>query len=336
MSNLQFHCDSCKVTIPSSNPRVHCLGCADYDLCSNCYLGERFTQGHQVGHQTSVFKLSGGAGQQPVPASINYSASPPVQSMPAPHSPPPTGYHPNTQGPPPQYLSTSSPYETGLTLPPAPNAPTGWQPFFHPDGCPTPLFVEVINVIFTYLDPHRTGNLVPETFSRLLDDMGYLAHENAWRNGLQASFNASKESMADQTLKKAFDLFSINHILLRRAPAPKSSSSGLSSFKRALRNALAPSGSSMPCITRNGLLEVSRIGLLGDPSKGWGNFSRMLRKYNLPQYRGWGDLPRSVLPDMPDAAMLQRIAGVEAFMQRKANEQLDALQMSVLMLALIR
>ncbi|KAF9484866.1 hypothetical protein BDN70DRAFT_871833 [Pholiota conissans] len=86
----------------------------------------------------------------------------------------------------------------------------------------------------------------------------------------------------------------------------------------------------MPCITRNGLVEISRIELLSDPSKEWGNFSRMLRKYNLPQYRGWGDLPRSVLPAMPDAAMLQRVAGVAAFAQRKANEQLDALQMSAM------
>lgn len=80
----------------------------------------------------------------------------------------------------------------------------------------------------------------------------------------------------------------------------------------------------MPCITRNGLIEIERVEMLSDPSKEWGNMSRLLRKYNLPQYRGWGDLPRSVVPAVADAAMLQRVASVAAFAKQKADQEIDA------------
>ena len=80
----------------------------------------------------------------------------------------------------------------------------------------------------------------------------------------------------------------------------------------------------MPAITRSGFIEFMRIEALSDPSREWGNFSRLLKKYNLPRYRGWGDLPRSVLPEVPDASMLARVASVAAFAQQKGQQELDA------------
>ena len=139
--------------------------------------------------------------------------------------------------------------------------------------------------------------------------------------------------MADKSLKNAYDLFSIEHVLLQRIQAPHVDPTGLTStIQRVLGAAYQPSMTMtsfsqpgpMPCITRDGLVELCRIEMLSDPSKQWGDFSRMLRKYNLPQYIGWGDLPRSVLPDVPDAAMLQRVAGISEFSKHKANEILDA------------
>jgi hypothetical protein len=152
------------------------------------------------------------------------------------------------------------------------------------------------------------------------------------KQGLQATFNASKETNADKSLKNAFDLFSIDHVLLQRVQAPHVDPTGLTSqFQRVLGSAFTPAmmGAStdvgpMPCITRNGLIELERIEMLSDPSKVWGNMSRLLRKYNLPQYRGWGDLPRGVIPAVADAAMLQRVASVAAFAKQKANQELDA------------
>lgn len=187
MSHLQYNCDSCGLSILPTNPRVHCLVCADYDLCANCALGERFTQGHLGGHQTSIFKQCGGGGQNPMPAAINYAAAPaPPQSPPGFSQPPPPVYQSHPQAPPPPVPArqpNSPSYGPGPTSPPPPaNAMTGWQPFFYPDSAPTPLFVQLMNDIFSYLDPRNTGNLVPETFSRLLDDMGYQTHENACKS----------------------------------------------------------------------------------------------------------------------------------------------------------
>ncbi|KAF9484867.1 hypothetical protein BDN70DRAFT_871837 [Pholiota conissans] len=341
MSDLQYNCDSCRLGIVPTNPRIHCLVCADYDLCANCAIAERFTQGHQAGHQASVFKQSGGGGQHPVPsANTIVYATPP---LPPARSPPPPGYQANSRGPPPPLpprlpssltASRPGPASPPPTTPAASNnanASTGWQPFFYPDSAPTPFFVQIINDIFTYLDPSNTGNLLPETFSRFLDDMGFQTHENSWKQGLIATFNASKETMADKSLKIVYDLFSIEHVLLQRVQAPHVDPTGVTSLVQGVLGvAYNPSMTSvsqpgpMPCITRNGLVELCRINMLSDPSKQWGNFSRMLRKYNLPQYIGWGDLPRSVLPDVPDAAMLQRVAGISEFSKHKANEILDA------------
>lgn len=44
---------------------------------------------------------------------------------------------------------------------------------------PTPVFVTLLNDIFTHLDPSNMAYLTPEVFSRFEDDMGYLPHENA-------------------------------------------------------------------------------------------------------------------------------------------------------------
>lgn len=157
------------------------------------------------------------------------------------------------------------------------------------------------------------------------------------KSALQETFALSKETMADKALKNVYDLFSIEHVLLQRMQAPHVDKTGVTSaFQRVLGSAFKSSmmndpsmphstvAGPMPAVTRNGFIEIMRIEALADPSKEWGNFSRLLKKYNLPRYRGWGDLPRSVLPEVPDAAMLQRIAGVSAYSQRKGEEQLAA------------
>ena len=168
MAPLQFNCDSCRQSIVPTNPRVHCLVCADYDLCANCALGERFTTGHVAGHSTQVFKQSGGNGQQAIPAST------PVQA--APNTPPgnPGGIARPSVVPPPLPSRPSNPQPSN-----SPGSGSAWQPWFHPDSSPTDAYTTLMNDIFTYLDPTNVGNLVPETLSGFLDDMGYLAHDNA-------------------------------------------------------------------------------------------------------------------------------------------------------------
>ncbi|KAJ7488414.1 hypothetical protein FB451DRAFT_736672 [Mycena latifolia] len=70
MALTYFSCDGCECSIPATDPRVHCLDCADYDLCANCAVGERFTGTHGAGHQTRVFKMSGGGKQGMVASAV--------------------------------------------------------------------------------------------------------------------------------------------------------------------------------------------------------------------------------------------------------------------------
>lgn len=114
--------------------------------------------------------------------------------------------------------------------------------------------------------------------------------------------------MADKALKSTFDRFSIDHVLLKRLHPPSP----------------GKGAGPMPAITRSGFIEITRVEALADPAQEWGNFSRLLRKYNLPRYSGWGDVPRSVLPGVPDASMLARIAGVTAEAQRQGQQRLNA------------
>jgi hypothetical protein len=52
-----------------------------------------------------------------------------------------------------------------------PTSDSRWQPFYHPDQSPTPTFITLLDDIFTYLDPSNLGYLIPETYTRFLDDM---------------------------------------------------------------------------------------------------------------------------------------------------------------------
>jgi Zinc finger, ZZ type len=184
-----FKCDSCTQAIAPADPRIRCLICRNYDLCANCAIGERFTGEHLASHQTQVYKESGGiAGHLPVLSRnmIMYTGtpSPPGRSTrySSGHDPhqgntphPNAAYPANTRGPPP--LPTRPRPEVRASNNP-PIAENQWQPFFFADMNPTPTFVTLCNDIFTYLDSSNSGFLTPETYSRFLDDQGYLPNEN--------------------------------------------------------------------------------------------------------------------------------------------------------------
>lgn len=43
-------CDTCRITIPLSLARVHCLQCEDYDLCTDCFRAGLSSKEHRVEH----------------------------------------------------------------------------------------------------------------------------------------------------------------------------------------------------------------------------------------------------------------------------------------------
>ncbi|KAJ7253753.1 hypothetical protein B0H12DRAFT_1323623, partial [Mycena haematopus] len=138
-----------------------------------------------------------------------------------------------------------------------PPSPSGWGPFFDGDMSPMPVFRELMDAIFTYLDTRNTGNLTPEVYSRFLINQGYVGKQNIWHSYLVASMGKTKEESADAALKRAFDLFNVQYILRPRAREPTSPPADMkhqlqsfgASFARAITPA-TPAGGMMPLLTR--------------------------------------------------------------------------------------
>lgn len=214
--------------------------------------------------------------------------------------------------------------------------PDGWGPFFYMDMRPTPTYTTLMNALFAYLDPARTGLLPPEAYSRLLDDMGYAVHENicACRRRLfcililiastgKSNLN-NTTAIADAALKRAFDLFAIEHVLQAR-PAPPAPN-----FMQLLQGAGA-GPTPMPLLTPRGFADIGAIELLIDPALAWPRLARVVQLYGLyaqEPYRRWGALSRDVLPAGPDARMVARLAAAQQAAAASAHQSVQAAAMS--------
>ncbi|KAJ7123269.1 hypothetical protein C8R43DRAFT_1148099 [Mycena crocata] len=197
-----------------------------------------------------------------------------------------------------------------------------WGQFFYEDMSITSVFSQLLDAIFTYLDTRRTGFLTPETYSGFLVNQGYVGQQNTWASNLISRLGKSKEDSADAALRRTYDLFNIEYILRPRParerpslPLPNSGLAGqLKSASASLaRRALAPSPTpcgTMPVLTRRGFADITAIEVLCDPQRHHAGFVRVLRMYDLQMVRGWGELPRGVLPPEGDARMLTRVHGL--------------------------
>ncbi|KAJ7151775.1 hypothetical protein C8R43DRAFT_1235815 [Mycena crocata] len=298
-----YTCDGCKQPVPAAHPRVHCLVCADHDLCAVCALGENFGGGHSASHQTTIYRKSGGAVQIAVASqmSISYGG---------------TG---NETAPPPAVVAPpASAGGTAFSQHAGPASPSGgWSPFFYGDMNPTPIFTGLMDVIFTHLDPSGSGYLTPEVFSQLLDDMGYTLQENAWKSNLSTvAFGQLKEDAADAALKRAFDIFSIDHIT---HPRPRPAAQNF--FGAGL------TGGGMPLITRRGLVSITAIELLSDPANEHTKLARAVALYGVQPYASWGPMPRGVLPPNPDPRMIARVAAAHTQARTNGQQAMAAAQM---------
>ncbi|KAJ6469439.1 hypothetical protein C8R45DRAFT_431194 [Mycena sanguinolenta] len=223
------------------------------------------------------------------------------------------------------------PTSAAPSAPPSP-PPDAWGSFFDADMSPTRVFTELIGAIFTYLDTRRTGNLTPEVYSRFLINQGYVGKQNIWHSNLVASMGKTKEECADAALKRAFDLFGIQYILrtrTREATSPPADvKKQLQSFGASVARAFtptAPAGGLMPLLTRAGFLGITAIEVLCDPARHYTGLARIVEMYDLgAPVRGWGALPRGVLPDEPDARMLAKIARVQAAARERQPGQVRA------------
>ncbi|KAJ7624029.1 hypothetical protein DFH06DRAFT_1446114 [Mycena polygramma] len=187
----------------------------------------------------------------------------------------------------------------------------GWAPFFTPEIKTTPVFVHLMNAIFTYLDTKRTGTLSPEVYSRFLINQGLVGPENTWHVNLIASLQ-SKEDTADAALRCSFDLLGIEYVLHPRPPKAATADTmkrHLKSFARALTP--SASGGLMPLLTRKGFTALTVINILCNPERHWRSLAVVVRMYDLPEVRGWGELPRGAFPDEAEPRVTARMAQVQ-------------------------
>jgi hypothetical protein len=147
---------------------------------------------------------------------------------------------------------------------------------------------------------------------------------------LHASFMS--KSMADKMLKDMYDIMSIDYVPGAHVQAPQVSTNpnGFGNIFdiRQTMSSLAPSSpTSVPLLTRKWFLHLATIKMLRDPSTRWQTLGLMLKKYDLSQYKGWGDLPRNVLPDRPDKRTMERLADSATLLQAKIKQDAVANQM---------
>jgi hypothetical protein len=146
------------------------------------------------------------------------------------------------------------------------------------------------------------------------------------------------KSMADKILKEMYDIFPIDYVPGERAPVPQVNANpnkfeNIFNLNLNLDSVASPfaaassSSTPVPLLTRKGFLHVATIEVLRDPSSRWWSLSLLLKKYDLSQYKGWGDLPRNVLPDRPDQRMVQRLADSATMVQAKLRQDVLEKQM---------
>ncbi|KAJ7899901.1 hypothetical protein B0H13DRAFT_2518157 [Mycena leptocephala] len=337
MTPNYFSCDVCSSKISVKTAHIHCLDCEDYDMCAACALNERTEGTHLLAHRTRVFKVSGGGGHAPVPSATTIVYSGPDTALDVVPALADLSIHASGYGVGVAALegtSTASTlssvgvsaYTTPAAIdqqpiytlpvaytPPAPaSAPlepaTRWGPFFLEDLTPNPAF-RTANERHPDLPRHRPHGL-PRPRG-LLSLPGRTRPTSGittavWKHNLVARRSKSKEDVADAALKHVYDLHSIEYVLRPRSTRTASNSN------------------TMPPLTLKGLMDLTTLEMLSDPSTEWGSISRVINMYDLPAVRGWGTLPRSVLPDVPDPRVTERVARVLAAEAAEHDRRLEA------------
>jgi hypothetical protein len=134
--------------------------------------------------------------------------------------------------------------------------------------------------------------------------------------------------LADKVLTEMYNGFSVEYISGERAQAPQVGaipSFGLNlNQSNVMSSFTAFQSTPAPLLTQKGFLNVFIIKALYDPSSQWQLLSFILKNYDLPQYKGWGDLPRNVLPDHPNQGMVKRVEEVRVMVEMKVKQDMTA------------
>ncbi|KAJ6452155.1 hypothetical protein DFH09DRAFT_1351754 [Mycena vulgaris] len=357
MALMFFSCDGCSRSIASSAPRIHCLDCADYDLCADCAVGEQFTHTHDATHRTRVFKMSGGGRQEPVVSVTVIRRHPPLR-----HPRRPRPYHQSrtcvSMPPPlPQRPSSSSGVSTlssvgvsSHTMPPRDEAPPYSAPPYaappeaggvsshtmpprdeQPAYVPPPHAAPPPPALPPAAPPNAWGSFFHDdmsptpVFVHLMTT--FFTYLDTGRTGYLVP-EAYSRFLSDQGYVAQDNTWAAN--LTRRGAKSKEAVAD-AALRRvfdlfSIEYTLRPRGrgsAAMPILTLDGFIAISSIDMLCDPSAHWGNLSRVLRLYGLPGLPAL-PLPRIVLPEVAEARMLDKVARVTQFSREQGQRELAA------------
>lgn len=81
-------------------------------------------------------------------------------------------------------------------------------------------------------------------------------------------------------------------------------------------------GGMMPMLTLPGFIDITVVETLSDPSPGWIRVNRIAQHYNI--WREWGDVPRSMMPEVAPAELMTRIAVITQQSAARVQTMLDA------------
>ncbi|KAL7272058.1 hypothetical protein RUND412_005150 [Rhizina undulata] len=177
-----FQCDACQTDI-TYRPRVHCLECRDFDVCSRCYIEKKASRGHQLWHkQQTILPATAIRELKPNPKAsftcdvccVDLSEEPRVRCLEC------INYDQcldcKLRGA--VSIRHSGSHRTSVVTDHYEVAPV----LMADDGQPTELLVRVVEGIFDYLDaafaPFNTGFLEPAKLSAFYRKMGMKDEEN--------------------------------------------------------------------------------------------------------------------------------------------------------------
>lgn len=86
------------------------------------------------------------------------------------------------------------------------------------------------------------------------------------------------------------------------------------------------SGNQKPMLTLHGWTSLTICGALINPSGSWGDLNRAMRRYRLPLWSKWGDIPREMLPLAPYQREVERVRILQEGARIKAQQELDAMK----------
>ncbi|RPA94911.1 hypothetical protein L873DRAFT_1699901 [Choiromyces venosus 120613-1] len=275
-------CNACSAQIPLTGTRIICRVCANYDLCTSCHTLGRFSDSHEVQHETLVLYPPTSISQDP------YHVPP----APPPPLPPRSNSSSNNeeinprQLPPP--LSTRILSTTGKLL--------------SSNNTPTKRLTDISDAVFAYLNKtYPTANqhlLNPGHVANFYELMGMPPEGNVFgvcisvMNGLGSSLDN-----IDPEIAHFYDQLGIEYSLITRASATP--------------GGLPMVMDGMPVLSHRGFRQLLVCEILEDPGRMHSVFGQLVRWAIFDDRgRAFEEVPWGMFPAEPDPAFVVKVTAV--------------------------